>query len=104
MPLNESRLTDVSPFGLNRTKTNQDFAFLHFSYFKPVQCFNLTLLKDFLFENCFLRRDIFVFFQSIEPGETFTSDASTQAYNKSKNRYPYIFACEYNITLLFQLA
>ena len=102
IPLNESRFTDVSPLRLIGEKADEDFAFLHFTPFKAVQCFHLTLLKDLKFENCFLTRDSFVFFQSIEPGETFTSDASTQVYNKSKNRYPYIFACEYNITLIFQ--
>lgn len=100
IPLNERRFTDVSPFRLTRKKTNQDFAFLHFPSFKPVQCFHLTQLKEFHFENYFLTRDSCVL-QSIEPGETFTSDASTQVYNKSKNRYHNIFACEYNITLIF---
>ena len=91
----------MSLFGLISKKTNRDFAFLHFPSFKPVQCSIYHLLRDFHFENCF-KRYSFAFFQSIEPGETFTSEASTQVYNKSKNRYPYIFACEYNITLIFK--
>lgn len=54
----------------------------------------------------FLTINSFLLFQSIEPGETFTSDASMQEYNKTKNRYPNILACKYNeirefITLMF---
>ena len=61
--------------------------------------FHLTFTKTLSVRKLFVTRDSFSFFQSIEPGETFTSEASTQVYNKSKNRYPYIFACEYNIDI-----